>query len=101
MADWINSDIERLNDNIVAAIGGGIAPVARVLTSGIAINPGISLGAGANKITIVTSGDFTGTINGEARDPNLSITFDAGLNNTLPGIACVVTAGSITYDVLT
>lgn len=103
MYPWKNSDIQELNDNIVAAIqaGAGGTPVARVFTSVAAVASG-SVSSGANAVQFITSEDFVGTINGVSAVASFVYPWiNANLNNTLPAIAYTVTAGTITINVLT
>jgi len=58
-----------------------------------------SVPAGAYVVTFVTDENFAGTINGKARQPNMSYTFDAKGNKT-PAIPYTISAGNITIDTI-
>lgn len=54
--------------------------------------------AGAKSVTFNTSDDFSGTINGVSRGPNLSIPFPAGNYDTTPAIPFTIVTGEILID---
>lgn len=61
----------------------------------------VAIPAGSWNVTIETSDDFVGSINGVARSASRSYTIKARNSNTLPIISVVITAGTITVDKLT
>jgi len=60
----------------------------------------LSIPAGSWNVTIETSDDFVGSINGVARSASRSYTIKARNSNTLPIISVVITSGSIIVDKL-
>ena len=76
-------------ETTVAAIDTKLAPVVRtpsLLRTTTATGP---VAAGANSVTIANTGNLTGTVLGTTLQRGESVTFSAGLNNTL---------GAISYD---
>jgi len=90
--------------NWQATTGGGSSGgggVQRTLTSSAATASG-SLAAGAKSIAIVTSSDFSGTINGAAFPAfaSFNVSVDAPAN-TLPAVAYTRSAGTLYITTLT
>ena len=65
------------------------------------VNTSGTVASGAYSVSFTTSNDFTGSINGVARQGNTSITITADFRKTLPAIPYIRTTGTITIDILT
>ena len=79
-------------DTMTAASEG-----AQTITSSV-VTDDATITAGATSIGFTTSSDFVGTINGVTREASTFYGFEAATGKTLPAIAYVTTAGSITID---
>lgn len=58
-----------------------------------------TIAAGAFCVTIETSEDFDGSINGITRNPSRAYTYRANYNHTLPQIPIIVLAGTVKVDI--
>lgn len=84
-----------------AVSGGGSTPLSAVVVASSTVNSNGSVSAGALAVTLTTSDDFAGTINGIARAASTAYVFNPTNGRTLPAIAYTFTAGSIIIDKIT
>lgn len=96
----IKNTIKSVGQLIVTEIGGGGSLTSVTVTS-TSVNASSSVAAGARSATFTTSADFVGTINGIARDIQVSYTFNPTTGCILPTINYTITGGSIILDVIT
>lgn len=75
----------------------GITSISETLTSTIATTSG-TISAGAKSVNFTSSNDYTGTINGVNRLPNMAYSFSGRVFNTLPAIPYTVITGTLTID---
>lgn len=86
---------------IQRTLNGGVAPYSAVAVTSSTVAVNGSVTAGALAVTLTTSDDFSGTINGIARAASTAYVFNPTNGRTLPAIAYTFTAGSIIIDKIT
>lgn len=86
---------------IQRALNGGVTPYSAVAISSSSVAVSGSVSAGALAVTLTTSDDFSGTINGATRAASTAYVFNPTNGRTLPAVAYVITTGSIVIDKIT